>query len=77
LLGKALHLTVSFLSHQKHTLPNYSQEMPAYDTDNALESETEIEMIRLKTLDLEESSNCKYEIYLQPLILLTLADIVI
>jgi hypothetical protein len=47
------------------------------DISSESENETEIEMIRLKTLDLEESSNCKYEIYLQPLILLTFADIVI
>jgi hypothetical protein len=44
--------------------------------DITWQNETEIEMIRLKTLGLEESGNCKYEIYLQPLILLTFADIV-
>jgi hypothetical protein len=42
-----------------------------------ISSKSKIEMARLKTLDLEESGNCKYEIYLQPLILLRFAHIVI
>ena len=43
---------------------------------NLISAKTETEMIRLKTLDLEESDICKREIYLQPLILLRPAHIV-
>jgi hypothetical protein len=42
-----------------------------------ISSKNQIEMIRLKTLELEESGNCKYEIYLQPLIPLRFAPIVL
>jgi hypothetical protein len=42
-----------------------------------ISSKNQIEMIKLKTLELEESGNCKYEIYLQPLIPLRFAPIVL